>query len=52
MAIQWILRDDRNTSVLIGASSSEQLKSNLAALSKPPLSAEELEKIEKILKMP
>jgi L-glyceraldehyde 3-phosphate reductase len=49
MAIQWILRDNRNTSVLIGASSSVQLKDNLAALSKPPLSAEELDKIEKIL---
>ena len=50
MAIQWILRDQRNTSVLIGASSSAQLKENLAALSKPPLSAEELNKIEEILK--
>ena len=48
-AIQWILRDRRNTSVLLGASSSAQLKENLNALSQPPLSAEELEKAEKVL---
>jgi L-glyceraldehyde 3-phosphate reductase len=52
LAILWILRDRRNTSVLIGASSSAQLKENLAALSYPPLSAEELAKIENILRMP
>ena len=50
LAILWILRDRRNTSVLIGASSSAQLKENLASISQPPLSAEELEKIEIILK--
>ncbi|MCL2810225.1 MAG: aldo/keto reductase [Treponema sp.] len=49
LAILWILRDKRNTSVLIGASSSTQLKENLAALSQQPLSAEELDRIEKIL---
>ena len=52
LAILWILRDRRNTSVLIGASSAVQLKENLAALSQPPLSAEELEKIENVLRMP
>jgi len=52
LAILWILRDRRNTSVLVGASSSAQLRENLAALSQPPLSAEELDKIEKILRMP
>jgi len=51
LAILWILRDGRNTSVLIGASSPSQLKENLAALSQPRLSAEELEKIENILQM-
>jgi L-glyceraldehyde 3-phosphate reductase len=50
MAIQWILRDSRNTSVLIGASSSAQLGENLAALSQPPLSAEELDRIETALR--
>jgi len=49
LAILWILRDRRNTSVLIGASSSAQLKENLAALTQPPLSEEELDNIEKIL---
>jgi len=49
LAILWILRDKRNTSVLVGASSPSQLKENLAALSHPPLSAQELERIEQIL---
>ncbi|MCL2181828.1 MAG: aldo/keto reductase, partial [Treponema sp.] len=42
LAIKWILRDNRITSVLIGASSSAQLKENLTALTQPPLSEEEL----------
>ncbi|MCL2272775.1 MAG: aldo/keto reductase [Treponema sp.] len=50
LAVLWILRDKRNTSVLLGASSPSQLKENLTALSQPPLSAEELEKIEGVLK--
>jgi L-glyceraldehyde 3-phosphate reductase len=50
LAILWILRDKRNTSVLIGASSSAQLKENLAALSQTPLSMEEINKIEEILR--
>jgi len=49
LAIQWILRDKRNTSVLIGASSSAQLKENLLSLSQAPLSAAELEKIDTII---
>jgi len=49
LAIAWILRDLRCTSVLIGASSSAQLKENLAAVSQPPLSEDELEKIEGVL---
>jgi L-glyceraldehyde 3-phosphate reductase len=49
LAILWILRDERITSVLIGASSSAQLKENIAAISQPPLTKDELEKIEKIL---
>jgi L-glyceraldehyde 3-phosphate reductase len=49
LAIQWILRDKRNTSVLIGASSSTQLIENLRAISQPPLTGEELEKIEGVL---
>jgi len=49
LAILWILRDSRNTSVIVGASSSAQLRKNIAALSQPELSAEELERIEKVL---
>ena len=50
LAILWILRDARITSVLVGASSVAQLKENLSALSHPPLCADEIEKIERILK--
>jgi L-glyceraldehyde 3-phosphate reductase len=50
LAIQWILRDKRITSVLIGASSSAQLKENLCAISHPPLTTEELENIEGALR--
>jgi L-glyceraldehyde 3-phosphate reductase len=52
LAILWILRDKRNTSVLMGASSVAQLKENLAAISQSPLSAEELDRIDNILRMP
>jgi L-glyceraldehyde 3-phosphate reductase len=52
LAILWILRDKRNTSVLIGASSSAQLRENLSALSQPPLTTDELDKIESVLKIP
>ena len=50
LAILWILRDSRNTSVLLGASSSAQLRENLSALSQPALSGDELERIEKVLR--
>ncbi len=46
MAIQWVLRDDRITSALVGASSVQQLKDNVAALNFDPLSAAEIEAIE------
>lgn len=49
MAIKWILRDTRSTSVLIGASSVDQVNENLLALQGAPLSELELEKIEAIL---
>jgi L-glyceraldehyde 3-phosphate reductase len=52
LAISWILRDKRCTSVLIGASSPSQLKENLAAVSQPPLCEDELQNIERILQMP
>jgi L-glyceraldehyde 3-phosphate reductase len=51
LAIKWILRDKRNTSVLLGASSPTQLRENLTSISQPQLSPQELEKIEAVLKM-
>jgi L-glyceraldehyde 3-phosphate reductase len=42
LALSWVLRDDRVTSVLIGASSVKQLETNVAALQSPPLTDEEL----------
>jgi L-glyceraldehyde 3-phosphate reductase len=46
LAIQWVLRDERVTSALIGASSVAQLKDNVAALSFAPLSDEDIATIE------
>jgi L-glyceraldehyde 3-phosphate reductase len=50
MALLWVLRTPVVTSALIGASSVAQLDQNLDALSAPPLSAEELARIEAVLK--
>ena len=47
MALQWVLRDRRVTSAVIGASSVEQLDTNLDALEGPPLSDAELAAIDK-----
>jgi len=46
LALQWALRDPRVTSAVIGASSVEQLDTNLDALSFPPLTEEELAEID------
>lgn len=45
MAISWLLADKRVTSVLIGASSSSQLITNLKAVDSPPFTSEELHAI-------
>ena len=50
MAIAWILKDDRITSVLIGASKTSQIKDSLKALNNTRFSEEELNTIERILK--
>src|SRR5512136_1692591 len=50
MALLWVLRLPVVTSALIGASSAAQLDQNLDALGAPPLTAEELARIEVILK--
>ena len=46
LAIAWVLRDERVTSALIGASSVDQLERNLAALANLELSADELAEID------
>jgi L-glyceraldehyde 3-phosphate reductase len=47
LALQWALRDPRVTSAVIGASSVEQLDTNLDALAFPPLSDDELAEIDR-----
>ncbi|WP_411105664.1 L-glyceraldehyde 3-phosphate reductase [Streptomyces sp. cmx-4-9] len=46
LALNWVLRDERMTSALIGASSVRQLEENVAALAGAPLSPEELTEID------
>ncbi|RAV30173.1 L-glyceraldehyde 3-phosphate reductase [Sinomicrobium soli] len=50
MAIAWLLRDKRVTSVLIGVSRPEQLRDNAAALNNSEFTSGELQEIEAILK--
>ncbi|GAA3935129.1 L-glyceraldehyde 3-phosphate reductase [Chitinophaga oryziterrae] len=50
MALSWLLKDKRITTVLIGASSVAQLDNNLGALENVHYTAEELQEIESILK--
>ncbi|MFL9923965.1 L-glyceraldehyde 3-phosphate reductase [Herbaspirillum lusitanum] len=47
LALAWALRDPRMTSVLIGASSAQQVIENVAALSKLNFSAQELADIDR-----
>ncbi|XUM05123.1 L-glyceraldehyde 3-phosphate reductase [Streptomyces venezuelae ATCC 10712] len=46
LALSWVLRDERMTSALIGASSVAQLEENVAALAGAPLTDEELKEID------
>jgi L-glyceraldehyde 3-phosphate reductase len=48
LAIAWVLRDPRMTSALVGASSVEQLRENVAAVRQSDFSAEELAAIDRI----
>ncbi|MCO6489053.1 MAG: L-glyceraldehyde 3-phosphate reductase [Phaeodactylibacter sp.] len=50
MAIAWLLKDERITSVLVGVSKTRQLLDNIGALDNLAFSREELEAIEAILK--
>lgn len=49
MALSWILRKDRVTSVVIGASRVEQLENNIDMIKHMEFSEEELTKIEEVL---
>ncbi len=49
MALAWLLKDPRITSVLVGASSAEQLRDSLACLARLDFAADELAAIEAIL---
>ena len=50
MSISWILRDKKITSVLIGASKTEQILDSIKATENTHFSSEELESINEILK--
>jgi len=50
MAITWLMKDKRVTSVLIGASSVKQLDDNLACLDNIDFTTDELNRIEEVLK--
>jgi len=50
MAISWVVRNEQVTSAIIGASSTEQIDDNLAALDNLNFSSEELQLIDSITK--
>jgi L-glyceraldehyde 3-phosphate reductase len=50
MALAWILKDKRITSVLVGASSVAQIEDNLKSLRNLSFSNEELKTIQDIIK--
>ena len=52
MSLAWVLNDERVSSVIIGTSSPQQLRSNLEALKHLSFDKEELEKIDKIVENP
>jgi L-glyceraldehyde 3-phosphate reductase len=49
MALAWLLKDARITSVLIGASSTAQLEANLKSLQNTNFEADELNEIDQVL---
>jgi L-glyceraldehyde 3-phosphate reductase len=48
MALSWVLRDRRITSVVVGASSVQQLEDNIAAIDRLEFSPDELAAIDAI----
>lgn len=51
MAVSWVLREDKCTTVLIGASRPEQIEDNCKALQNMEFSKEEIEKIDRLTKV-
>jgi L-glyceraldehyde 3-phosphate reductase len=49
LALAWVLRDPRMTSAIVGASSVEQLRENVAAVRQLGFSAEELAAVDRIV---
>ncbi len=49
LALTWVLRDERVTSVIIGASKVSQIEDAVAVVNQPNLTAEELDQIETVL---
>ncbi len=49
MALSWVLRDDRVTSALIGASSASQVLENIKAAKQTEFTADELAKLDRVL---
>jgi len=49
MALAWVLKDERITSVIIGASKAEQVLDSVQCLRNINFSKEELDEIENIL---
>jgi L-glyceraldehyde 3-phosphate reductase len=48
MALAWVLNDNRVTSVIVGASSVEQLKVNMQSIKNTGFSEEEIRLIDKL----
>ena len=49
MALSWVLRDQRITSALVGASSLSQIKDNVKSVEQTTFTSEELQKLDRIL---
>lgn len=50
LALSWVLREGKVTTVLIGASRSEQIEENVQAIHKTEFTSDEIEAIERVLK--
>lgn len=51
MALSWVLRDDKVTTVLIGASCKEQIENNVRIVEHLDFTSEDLERIENVIKV-